>query len=92
MTLYRLLGTLVHIKFGKSKRPPPAPCCAVIRLAGRRTRCLAFSTLMCDWPTEAGGTCSAPLCADHAQEIGPGRHLCPIHAAQHGGKTLEYPA
>lgn len=29
------------------------------------------------------GTCDAPLCADHATEVGRDRHYCPRHLAEH---------
>ncbi len=83
MPIYRVDGMLMHMKLGKSKRhPPPAPCCCVINQAGKRTRCLAISIYLCDWELLEGGTCDAPLCAEHVQEVGPDRHLCPAHAAQ----------
>lgn len=35
----------------------------------------------CDWkvPGKKSGTCDRSLCAVHAQEVAPGKHLCPEH-------------
>jgi hypothetical protein len=38
-------------------------------------RCGAHANLLCDGPYQ-GGTCDEPLCAEHATEVGPDRHLC----------------
>jgi len=86
MPTYRVDGMFMHLKLGKSKRPPPAPCAARIPngslVVGSTMRCCVISSYLCDWQLLDGGTCDAPLCVDHAQEVGPDRHLCPIHAAQ----------
>lgn len=83
MPTYRVNGMMVHIKMAKSKKhPPPAPCCARIELDGRLQRCLAMSSILCDFPLEGGGTCDAPLCPDCATEVGPDRHYCQIHVKQ----------
>lgn len=82
MPFYRVGGLMVHIKMTNTKkRPAPPPCCGRIALEGIDRRCMAISTILCDWPVE-GGTCDAPLCAEHAHAIGPDRHLCPRHAKQ----------
>lgn len=94
MPWYRVNGMLVHIKMTNTKkRPAPAPCCAFIPRPTSgfsptnevekidMVRCMGISTILCDWPVK-GGTCDAPLCADHAQAIGPDHHLCPLHFAQ----------
>lgn len=62
---YKVRGMAVHMK----GRDLPLPC----------ARCRGISTLACDYPVE-GGTCSAPLCAQCAKQVGPDLHLCPIHA------------
>jgi hypothetical protein len=82
MPFYRVKGMLVHLKLGKGKRPPPAPCCAPIELDGKRQRCMAISGYLCDWETGPGETCSRPLCGEHAAPVGPEQHLCPEHAAR----------
>lgn len=80
MPFYRVNGLLVHLNLGgRLRKNPPKPCCAPIELDGKRVRCLAMSSLLCDWKVD-GGTCDAPLCEEHALEVGPDRHLCPIHA------------
>jgi len=33
----------------------------------------------CDWKVSAGKTCDAYICRDHALEVAPGKHLCPVH-------------
>ncbi len=43
-----------------------------------------MSSILCDWELEDGRTCDAPLCPDHANEIGPDKHLCGLHLALHG--------
>lgn len=84
MPTYRVNGMLMHVKLAGPSSKHPKPCCARVPAnPGPKTvsmRCCAISTTLCDWPLEGGGTCDAPLCNDHAQEIGPDRHLCPLHA------------
>jgi hypothetical protein len=89
MPFYRMNGLLVHLKLGGPKSKHPKPCAALIpdpRAEGRgpkpRVRCLAVSTFLCDWKLDDGSTCDAPLCPDHATEVRPNVHLCPIHLAQ----------
>lgn len=79
MPFYRIGGTMMHLKLSGKRSKWPAPCCA--RLEGG-DRCMGISTLLCDWPTEGGGTCSAPLCPDHGVEVGKDLHLCPLHASR----------
>ncbi len=46
--------------------------------------CSRAAAHLCDWKLKgrkAGETCSAPICASHALEVGPEKHLCPAHAA-----------
>ena len=44
----------------------------------------AISAYLCDWGTGERTTCDAPLCTEHATQVGPDRHLCPAHAARRG--------
>jgi hypothetical protein len=92
MPYYRVPGAgMVHLNLsGKARKNPPAPCCAKVPRSvfpghetdeGKPVRCMAISTFLCDWPVE-GGTCDAPLCAEHATEVGKDRHLCPVHLQQ----------
>lgn len=39
--------------------------------------CLAPSEFLCDGPGKGGRTCDRPLCAAHATQTGPNKHLCP---------------
>lgn len=81
MPFYRINGMTVHLKLsGKLAKNPPAPCCARVEIDGRAQRCMAISSLLCDWPVD-GGTCDAPLCAEHAHQVGPDRHYCRAHRA-----------
>lgn len=36
---------------------------------------------LCDWKVAAkeSGTCDRPICAAHAKQVAPGKHLCPEH-------------
>lgn len=36
---------------------------------------------LCDWKVDGkkSGTCDAPICKHHAQQVGPDKHLCPLH-------------
>lgn len=90
MPFYIHDGVRMHIKFsGKLNKNPPAPCCAQVvresidplRNETRkiRCRCMAISSIQCDWKLEDGKTCDAPLCAEHAHAIGPDMHLCAQH-------------
>lgn len=89
MPVYRTPGGgSMHIKFsGKLAKNPPAPCAALIPreplTIGGTMRCCAISSFLCDWELSDGKTCDAPLCADHAKEIGRDRHYCPLHLAAH---------
>lgn len=44
--------------------------------------CAYCADYLCDWPMGKGKTCDAPLCEDHASEIGVDLHLCPVHAIE----------
>lgn len=46
----------------------PSPCSV----------CGCYADNLCDEPT-GGGTCDMLLCDHCAQQIGPDRHLCPLH-------------
>lgn len=83
MPYYRVGGVMVHVRLGKSaKKPPPAPCCGRLAIAGIERRCMAVSAYLCDAELADGKTCDAPLCAEHATQVGPDRRLCRIHAKQ----------
>jgi hypothetical protein len=92
------MGTgFVHIKMTNTrKRPAPAPCVARIERSSigqaannsqnNSVRSCAISSYLCDWTMDDGRTCDAPLCPEHAHEIGPDRHLCGLHFALHGAE------
>ena len=87
MPYYRVNGLMVHLNLGgKLRKNPPAPCCARIpEKPGPKTvsmRCFAISAYLCDHENSDGKTCDAPLCDEHAKQIGKDRHLCPRHAAE----------
>jgi hypothetical protein len=75
MPWYRINGMAVHLH---GRKLPPA-CVAIVVIEGKRVRCAAISSIECDWPVAKGRTCDAPLCADHAWEMGPDQHICPPH-------------
>jgi hypothetical protein len=68
---------------------------ACSRGRGKTAKCIACSkrsTFQCDWklgrvPEIRGGrqtlkvrTCDAHLCIDHAREVAPDKHVCPVHS------------
>lgn len=62
---YKVNGMPVHV----DGRDLPRPC----------VRCRGISEFMCDYPVMPRVTCDAPICRDCAMQIGPDRHLCPLH-------------
>jgi hypothetical protein len=89
MPWYRCHGLMVHMKIaGKA----PAPCVARTTPDNPLVpsqRCFAISTALCDWPLSDGKTCDAPLCPEHATEVGKDRHYCPRHTAEHRASAPE---
>lgn len=86
MPIYRTPLGFVYIKMTNTKkRPAPASCCARIPhsslIVGATMRCCAISSYLCDHVLPDGGTCDAPLCADHAHQVAQDKHLCPTHLA-----------
>lgn len=62
----------------------PGGARAIVCSRGRRHRercawCQFGSMFQCDAPV-GSGTCDKHLCAAHADEVGPDRHYCPMHA------------
>jgi hypothetical protein len=48
----------------------------------RRHRCCACTLaggFQCDWKVSPTKTCDRYICPDHAQQVAPGKHLCPEH-------------
>lgn len=90
MPFYRVNGLMVHLNLGgKLRKKPPAPCCAPIVLDGQRVRCMGVSGYLCDQDVGYGHTCNAPLCEQHATQVGKDLHLCPAHAAERAEQTPE---
>jgi hypothetical protein len=60
---------------------------AIVCTRGERSKtpcrwCSRVHTKLCDYPLggiKKGKSCDAPICDQHAREIGPDRHLCPPH-------------
>lgn len=83
MPFYRVNGLMVHLNLGgKLRKNPPAPCCGRIAIDGFDHRCMAISEYLCDAEVSEGKTCDAPLCTQHAKQIGADRHLCPRHVRE----------
>lgn len=67
---------------------------AIVCARGGGKRCVTCgrpSTLLCDYPvTRDGkpGTCDRPMCAKHAEHVGPDRDYCLAHA-EHARKDGE---
>lgn len=78
MPWYRMKdGTPMHLNFGsRGNKRAPLPCMA--RREDKST-CLVISAYECDWKLGGGKTCDKPICAGHAQQVGPNKHLCPDH-------------
>lgn len=68
----------VHIRAGKRAKLPP-PC----------VQCHDMSEYLCDFEVAKGVTCDAPLCKDHAHEVGPDRHYCSRHLAEMNAVPLK---
>ena len=77
MPFYVVNGLRMHLNIRGKKAPPP--CKAIVERRGIKCHCSGISSILCDWPVEAG-TSDMPMSEEHAHEVGPDRHLCPIHA------------
>jgi hypothetical protein len=67
-----------HIKL------PDGGVAIICGMRGRRRKfcaCGRVCDFECDWKVRErkSGTCDAPICAKHAQQVGPDKHLCPLH-------------
>lgn len=51
------------------------------RLKPKFCACGREAHLLCDWKVKKkkSGTCDAPICDEHARNVGPDKHLCPKH-------------
>jgi hypothetical protein len=45
----------------------------------------------CDWKQSADELCCKPICAKHAKEVAPGKHLCPFHQLQYATWKRRHP-
>lgn len=54
-----------------------APVCKVRVGVGRA--CGGDGAYQCDWKISKRLTCDRHICEAHAQEVSPGKHLCPDH-------------
>lgn len=71
-------------------RAAPVVTCSFVKIDGRTVIlcgkgkiqachvCQAIASKLCDWKI-AGGTCDAPMCEEHAHEVGQNRDLCFRH-------------
>jgi hypothetical protein len=55
--------------------------CGVRGLKPKFCACGRESHLLCDWKVKdkKSGTCDAPICDQHALQVGTDKHLCPLH-------------
>ena len=81
MPWYIVAGNPVHLNLGRRAGPPQ--CVARVERDGKIAKCCGISGFACDWEYDDGRTCDAPMCAEHANEIGRNKHLCDLHLAQH---------
>lgn len=80
MPFYRMGRSMVHIRMdARQRKKAPPPCPFFVSIKGERVRCMAMATLLCDWLG-----CNAPMCPDHALNVGPDLDLCPTHNSQRG--------
>jgi hypothetical protein len=63
----------------------------------RRSRkfcpCGRAAHLLCDWKMKdkKSGTCDAPVCDQHAQQVGPDKHLCVLHQKAYADWLKRHP-
>ena len=64
-------------------------------MRGRRKFCACgrACAFECDWKVreKKSGTCDAPICAQHAKQVGPDKHLCPLHQKAYEGWLKRHP-
>jgi len=68
-THVKLPGGLTAIVCGRGMKTPRRLC----------RWCRAPAPLLCDWKLAGGRTCDKEICAAHAFEVEPDKHLCPAH-------------
>jgi len=59
----------------------------------RYCACGRKAEILCDWKVEGkkSGTCDKPICAQHAKQVAPGKHLCPEHQRQWEEWKVKHP-
>lgn len=52
-----------------------------LRIKRKFCACGRACDFECDWKVKAhkSGTCDLAICAKHALQVGPDKHLCPLH-------------
>ena len=47
--------------------------------------CGRTAVALCDWKLTStkSGLCDRPICAQHAKQVAPGKHLCPEHQLEY---------
>jgi hypothetical protein len=55
--------------------------------------CGRAADLLCDWKVKEkkSGTCDLPICAQHAKQVGPDKHLCPQHQRAYADWLKRHP-
>lgn len=70
-----------HVNLGGQ----PAIICGDFHDLTPKCQCGGPGEFMCDWklskgtPAVPGATCDRRICAAHAKEVAPQKHLCPEH-------------
>lgn len=56
--------------------------------------CGLAADFLCDWKVSAkkSGTCDAPICRRHAKQVGPAKHLCPLHQRMYDDWQKRHPS
>jgi hypothetical protein len=64
-------------------------------MRGRKKFCACgrVADLLCDWKVKdkKNGTCDAPICKLHAKQVGPDKHLCPLHQRAYDAWLKRHP-
>jgi hypothetical protein len=64
-----------------------------IRSRKKFCACGHAADLLCDWKVKEkkSGTCDAPICPKHAKQVGPDKHLCPLHQKAYESWLRQHP-
>jgi hypothetical protein len=65
-----------------------------VRVTAKYCECGHRGIFLCDWKIRRGeklSTCDKPICARHAKEVAPGKHLCPEHQLEYDGWKKRHP-